>query len=62
MLSENKYCLDVFQQSLDVQSALKKADEVVLANHLRTCVRDSMIGNKDIDKKVEEVIEVFKRK
>ena len=62
MLSENKYCLDVIQQSLAVQSALKKADEVVLANHLRTCVRDSMIGNKDIDKKVEEVIEVFKRK
>ena len=62
MLSNNKYCLDVVQQSLAVQSALKKADEVILANHLRTCVRDSMVGNKDIEKKVEEVIEVFKRK
>lgn len=62
MVEKGEYCLDVIQQSQAVQSALSKADEVILENHLKTCVRNSMASNKDIDEKVKEVIEVFKRK
>jgi DNA-binding FrmR family transcriptional regulator len=62
MVEKGEYCLDIVQQSQAVQSALSKADEVILENHLKTCVRDSMVGNKNIDEKVKEVIEVFKRK
>ncbi|KKP85584.1 MAG: hypothetical protein UR89_C0049G0001 [Candidatus Roizmanbacteria bacterium GW2011_GWA2_35_8] len=62
MVEKREYCLDVIQQSQAVQSALSKADEAILENHLKTCVRDSMASNKDIDEKVKEVIEVFKRK
>lgn len=62
MVEKDEYCLDVIQQSLAVQNALKKTDEVILENHLKTCVRDSMQSGKGIDEKVAEVIEVFKRK
>ncbi|MFA5770041.1 MAG: metal-sensitive transcriptional regulator [Patescibacteria group bacterium] len=62
MVEKGEYCLDVIQQSQAVQSALSKADEVILENHLRTCVKESMMTGKDVDKKVDEVIEVFKRK
>jgi DNA-binding FrmR family transcriptional regulator len=62
MVEKGEYCLDVIQQSQAVQSALSKADELILENHLKTCVRDSMVSNKDIDEKVREVIQVFKRK
>lgn len=62
MVEEDSYCLDVIQQSQAVQSALEKADELILENHLKTCVRESMASNKGIDEKVREVIEVFKRK
>jgi len=62
MVEKGEYCLDVIQQSQAVQSALSKADEVILENHLKTCVRESMASNKDIDEKVKEVLEVFKRK
>ncbi|EKE14345.1 MAG: hypothetical protein ACD_12C00559G0003 [uncultured bacterium] len=62
MVEKDEYCLNVIQQSQAVQSALSKADEVILENHLRTCVKESMMTGKDVDKKVDEVIEVFKRK
>ena len=62
MVKKGEYCLDIIQQSQAVQAALEKADELILENHLKTCVRDSMISNKNIEEKVKEVIEVFKRK
>ena len=62
MVDKGEYCLDIIQQSQAVQSALSKVDEAILENHLKTCVRDSMASNKNIDDKVKEVIEVFKRK
>ena len=62
MVEKGEYCLNIIQQSQAVQSALSKADEVILENHLKTCVRNSMESGKNIDEKVKEVIEVFKRK
>jgi len=62
MVEKGDYCLDIIQQSQAVQSALSKIDNLILENHLKTCVRDSMIAKKDIDKRVEEVIEVFKKR
>ncbi|MEK7633823.1 MAG: metal-sensitive transcriptional regulator [Patescibacteria group bacterium] len=62
MVEKEEYCLDVIQQSQAVQSALSRVDELILENHLKTCVRESMASNKNIDEKVKEVIEVFKRK
>jgi DNA-binding FrmR family transcriptional regulator len=54
--------LDVIQQTQAVTSSLEKVSEVILENHLKTCVRESMESGKGIDEKVAEVIEVFKRK
>ena len=62
MVEKGEYCLNIIQQSQAVQSALSKVDEAILENHLKTCVRDSIAGNKDVDEKVKEVIEEFKRK
>jgi len=62
MVEKGEYCLDIIQQSQAVQSALSKADELILENHLKTCVREAMIKDKDLDEKVKEVIEVFRKK
>ena len=62
MVEKDKYCLDIIQQSQAVQAALGKVDELILENHLKTCVREAMVKDKDLDEKVKEVIEVFKRK
>lgn len=62
MVEKNRYCLDIIQQTQAVKSSLDKATEILLENHLKTCVRDSMTANQGIDDKVKEVIQVFKRK
>lgn len=62
MVENNEYCLDIVQQTQAVEMALKKVDELILENHLKTCVRESIVSGKGIDEKVAEVIEVFKRK
>lgn len=62
MVEGGEYCLDIIQQSQAVQSALEKADEIILENHLKTCVREAIAHDKDVDSKVREVIEVFRRK
>jgi DNA-binding FrmR family transcriptional regulator len=62
MVEVDRYCLDLIQQSQAVQSALAKIDELILENHLKTCVKDAMTSNHDVDNKVQEVMNVFKRR
>lgn len=61
MLESDEYCIDIVHQSIAVQSALKKADDEVLKNHLETCVADS-IKRGQSKKAIKEVMEVLKKK
>ncbi len=61
MVEKDDYCIDIVHQSIAVQAALKKADEAVLENHLKTCVADS-IRRGETDKVVGEVMEVLQKK
>lgn len=61
MVEKDAYCIDTVHQSMAVQAALKKVDELVLENHLNTCVADSI--RKGNDKNViGEVMEVLRKK
>jgi len=62
MVQNDEYCLDITQQTYAIQNAIKKVDEVILEHHLKTCVKDALISDKRVDEKVEEILEVFKRK
>ena len=61
MVEGDEYCIDVVHQLLAIQSALKKTDEIVLENHLKTCVADS-IKRGESDEAIKEVMEVLKKK
>lgn len=61
MVEDDAYCIDVVHQSIAIQAALKKADEVVLENHLKTCVADSIRKGKDKEV-LEEVMRVIEKK
>lgn len=62
MVEDDEYCLDVTQQTYAIQMAIKKVDEVILEHHLKTCVKDAIVSDKLVDEKVNEILEVFKRK
>ena len=61
MVEKDSYCIDVVHQSIAVQSALKKVDELILENHLKTCVADE-IRKGDAENAIKEVMEVLKKK
>jgi DNA-binding FrmR family transcriptional regulator len=61
MIESGEYCIDVIHQSLAVQAALRKADELVLKNHLETCVSDDIKkGNSKMA--IDEIMRVFEKK
>src|SRR5277367_980026 len=60
MVEEKKYCMDVLHQLKAVQSALDKTAEVMLKQHLETCVVEA-IKNQDSARVIEELMQVFRK-
>ena len=61
MVEDDKYCIDVLHQMQAVESALKETGNLVLENHLKGCVADSISKGKK-DEAITEIMQVFKRK
>ena len=60
MLEAEEYCIDTLIQSKAVQKSLAKADQVLLEDHLRTCVAEHFAhGEQDLA--IAEVMKVFDR-
>lgn len=60
MVENGDYCIDVIHQSQAVQSALEKADHVLLENHLSTCVVDHM-QKGEFKKSIDEIMQIVKK-
>lgn len=61
MHEEGRYCIDVMLQLQAVEKALKNAGDLILENHLKTCVANSIKKGKT-DEVVKEVMKVMGRK
>lgn len=60
MVEEGQYCIHIIHQSLAVQSALRQIDQIILKNHLETCVADAIKDGKQ-DEVIEEVMKVMEK-
>jgi len=61
MVDEGAYCVDVVNQILAVQRALKKVSGLVLDRHLHTCVTHAIQGHDAAakEKVLSELMDVF---
>ncbi len=59
MVDDKKYCIDVLNQLKAVQSALDRTAEVILRQHLETCVVDA-VQRQDSARVIEELMQVFR--
>lgn len=62
MMEDDKYCIDVMQQSLAVSGLLKSANQMLLENHLSTCFKSAILSkdkNKQ-EKMIKEILTVNK--
>ena len=55
MVEEDRYCLEISTQLMAAQSILKKANRLVLAAHMDSCVREA-VESGDPGEKLEELV------
>lgn len=63
MIDEGEYCVDILMQLSAATGALGKIGQIVLENHLKTCVAEAMEKGEsaDRDAKLEELISLFRK-
>lgn len=61
MVEEDRYCVDVMTQVSAVVSALRGVEDLVMQNHLHTCVTDAIKGDDADEKnaKIDELLSVI---
>ena len=59
MIEDNCYCGDVLTQLAAAESAVRRVSEMVLAEHMRTCVVEEVrAGNDEV---IDEVMALMRR-
>ncbi|MEO8270938.1 MAG: metal-sensitive transcriptional regulator [Aureliella sp.] len=63
MIEEDKYCVEILMQISASTGALHKVSELVLEDHLKSCVRQAMENGDaaDRDQKLEEIMTIFRK-
>lgn len=60
MIDEGRYCVDISNQIIAVQSLLKKANMLILKQHLNHCVKAAFINNSG-EEKIDEVMDILEK-
>jgi DNA-binding FrmR family transcriptional regulator len=60
MVESDIYCIDVLQQTSAVRSAIKKAEEVLLINHINHYVAKAINSNGK-EKAIKELAQLFRK-
>ena len=60
MIEDGRYCIDISNQIVAAQSLLKKANMLILKQHLDHCVKTAMI-NGNGEEKVDEIIALIQK-
>lgn len=60
MIEQGRYCIDVSNQIMASQALLKKANALILKQHLQNCVVDAA-KDGDISTKIEEIVGILSK-
>jgi DNA-binding FrmR family transcriptional regulator len=60
MVEENRYCMDISNQIMAVQSILKKANNEILKAHMHMCVKQAFQEGKE-EEKIDEIISLINK-
>ena len=61
MVEQDRYCIDVIKQIQATQAALAKVSQIILDQHLRSCVTTAIQGDDPADRErvLAEISDVF---
>ena len=60
MIEDGVYCPEILIQTKAVSSALRSLETSLLEGHLNGCVTEAISSGLDKDKKLEELLHIFK--
>lgn len=60
MIEEGRYCMDVANQIAASSALLKRAQILILTQHISHCVKEAIISNKS-DEKMDEITKILER-
>jgi CsoR family transcriptional regulator, copper-sensing transcriptional repressor len=60
MMEEERYCVDISNQIIAAQALLKKANILILKQHIHHCVKDAVIHDKG-NEKIDEIIDILEK-
>ena len=63
MIEDDEYCVGILMQLSAATGALGKVGQIVLENHLKTCVTEAMTEGKKADReeKLQELVDLFRK-
>ena len=61
MVESDQYCVDVLNQLSSVIAATQKVASIILADHVKGCVRDALTTGDRSDEHVNELVKVVER-
>lgn len=61
MVADDRYCIDITNQILAIQSLLKSVTNEILKSHLQSCVIDAKNNKEELLEKVNEVVKALER-
>ena len=58
MIEEGRYCIDISNQIIAAQSILKRANKLILKQHLEHCVEEAFLNGTG-QEKTKEIIDIL---
>ena len=62
MIDNEEYCVDILTQGLAIQKSIASLNKLILENHLRTHIHDSLIkgsGEDEASKTISELLDLY---
>ena len=59
MVEEDRYCVDVLVQIAAIRSAIDKVGSIILENHVRGCVANSIKNEEQTDIMIDELMDTI---
>ncbi len=61
MIENEDYCMDILTQSLAIQKSIGSLNKLILENHIRTHITESLSSSSEADKEkaVEELLGLY---
>lgn len=57
MINDDRECIEILNQVVSTQAALRGVWKQVVRGHLQHCVTDALIANKNSEQLIEELVE-----